>query len=228
MAIYEIAGLSVDYSCQFDTLKNRSEKYLSKKTPDIKLSLPFDYFETKRSIFPQTSDEILEYMGMGTLFYKELLSFDGFMLHASAVEYKNECYLFSAPSGIGKSTHTKMWLDVFKGAEIVNDDKPAVRKIDGKYLAFGTPFSGKHDLSKNAGCQIKGVCFIDRGENQIKKITPQQAITPLFNQTIRPKEQDKMDCLCEIVNDFLENVPCYAMHCDVSEEAVKMAYEMMK
>ncbi len=228
MAQYEIAGLGVEYKCRFDTLKSRSEKYLSNKTPQIKLTLPPDYYETRRLIFPNTSDELLEYMGMGTLFYKELLHFNGFMLHASAVELNGECYLFSAPSGVGKSTHTNMWLDVFSSASIINDDKPAVRKIDGKYMAFGTPFSGKNDISKNAGYPIKGVCFIDRGDNAIKKINSQQALSPLFNQTIRPNDSDKMDLLCDTVNDFLENVPCYAMHCDISENAVKMAYEKMK
>ncbi len=228
MAVYSIAQLNVEYDCLFDVLKSRSKKYLSEDTQaQFKLQLDDDYFSSRRSMYPFLSDEMLEYMGMGTAFYKKLLDFDGFMLHASAVEMNSKCYLFSAPSGVGKSTHTSLWLKEFPNAKVINDDKPAIRKIGENFLAFGTPFSGKNDISQNSGYPIKGVCFIDRGENCIEKITPSQALTPLFNQTIRPSDESKMDNLCKIADEFLKNIPCYAMRCDISGEAVKMAYEKM-
>ncbi|MBQ8783839.1 MAG: hypothetical protein IJZ57_08730 [Clostridia bacterium] len=229
MAVYKIAGLTVEYSCRFDLLKSRSKKYIcDEKEPQIKLSLGEDYYISRRKKFPTLTDEEIEYIGMGAAFYKELLSFDGMMLHASAVELEGEAYLFSAPSGTGKSTHTEGWLRVFEKAEIINDDKPAVRKVDGQYFAFGTPFSGKNDISVNKGYPIKGICFLDRGQNQIKRLDAQSAMTPLFNQTIRPDDEGKMDLLCLRVEDLLENVSFYAMLCDTSSEAVKMAYDMMK
>lgn len=229
MAVYKIAGLTVEYSCYFDLLKSRSKKYIcDEKEVQIKLSLDESYFISRRAKFPTLTDEEIEYIGMGAAFYKELLRFDGMMLHASAVELDGQAYLFSAPSGTGKSTHTEGWLRAFEKANIVNDDKPAIRKIDGRHYAFGTPFSGKHDISLNEGYPIKGICFLDRGENQIKKLTTEQAMTPLFNQTIRPDDESKMDLLCRCAEDLLKNVSFYAMLCDTSQEAAKMAYEMMK
>ncbi len=229
MAVYKIAGLNVEYACRFDLLKQRSEKYLCNETEaQITLSLDENYFSSRREKFPTLSDSEIEYIGMGAAFYKELLRFEGMLLHASAVELDGEAYLFSAPSGTGKSTHTEGWLRVFDKAQIINDDKPAIRKVGGRYFAFGTPFSGKHDISLNKGYPVKGVCFLDRGENEIKKLTLQQAMIPLFNQTIRPDDESKMDLLCQRVEDLLENVSFYAMLCDTSDEAVKMAYDMMK
>ncbi len=229
MAVYKIAGLTVNFNCRFDLLKSRSEKYLCcEDMAQISLSLDEDYYISRRKKFPALSDEEIEYIGMGAAFYKELLCFDGMMLHSSAVKLNDEAYLFSAPSGTGKSTHTEGWLSVFPEAEIINDDKPAIRKIDGRYYAFGTPFSGKNDISINKGYPIKGICFLDRGENCIKKLNVQSAMTPLFNQTIRPDDESKMDLLCKRAEDLLESVSFYAMLCDISEEAVKMAYDMMK
>lgn len=229
MAVYKIAGLNVEYACRFDLLKQRSEKYLCDETDArINLSLDENYFSSRRKKFSTLSDSEIEYIGMGAAFYKELLRFEGMLLHASAVELDGEAYLFSAPSGTGKSTHTEGWLKAFDKAQIINDDKPAIRKVDGSYFAFGTPFSGKHDISLNKGYPIKGICFLDRGNNEIKKLTAQQAMTPLFNQTIRPDDESKMDLLCERVEDLLANVSFYAMLCDTSEKAVKMAYDMMK
>lgn len=229
MAVYRIADLTVKYDCVYNTLKSRSEKYLcDEKEAQIELSLDEDYYISRRKVFPDTSDEMLEYMGMGTAFYKELLSFEGMMLHSSAVAFDGEAYLFSAPSGVGKSTHTQKWLEVFPNAFIINDDKPAIRKISGKYYAFGTPFSGKNDVSVNGGYPIKGICFIDRGDNQIQRIESETALKPLFNQTIRPVDKNKMDLLCDRVEDILKCIPFYVMHCDVSVDAVKMAYDKMK
>lgn len=229
MAVYKIAGLNVEYTCRFDLLKQRSEKYLCDETEaQTTLSLDENYFASRREKFPTLSDSEIEYIGMGAAFYKELLRFEGMMLHASAVELDGEAYLFSAPSGTGKSTHTEGWMRVFDRAQIINDDKPAIRKVNGRYNAFGTPFSGKHDISLNKGYPVKGICFLDRGENQIKKLTLEQAMTPLFNQTIRPDDESKMDLLCKRAEDLLGSVSFYAMLCDTSDEAVKMAYKMMK
>lgn len=229
MAVYKIAGLTVEYDCRFDLLKSRSEKYLCHEAEaQISLSLSEDYYISRRKKFPTLTDEKIEYIGMGAAFYKELLRFDGMMLHASAVAVDNEAFLFSAPSGTGKSTHTEGWLRAFHDAVIINDDKPAVRKVDGRYQAFGTPFSGKNDISINNGYPIKGICFLDRGENFIKKLNPQEAMAPLFNQTIRPDDETKMDLLCERAEDLLSNVSFYAMLCDTSDAAVELSYKTMK
>lgn len=229
MAVYNIAGLDVSYDCAFDLLKSRSEKYLSEKSEaQIKLSLDEEYYKSRRELLPSTGDDVIEYMGIGSAFYKELLDYNGMLLHASCVAVNGEAYLFSAPSGTGKSTHTEKWLECFPQGVIVNDDKPALRKIDGRYFAFGTPFSGKNDISINKGYPVRGICFLDRGENRIEKIDPSRALKPLLNQTIRPADESKMDALCTIAEDIINSVPFYFMFCDVSCEAAKMAYKMMK
>ena len=72
------------------------------------------------------------------------------LLHSSAVVVDGYAYLFSADSGTGKSTHTGLWKQHFGDrAYIINDDKPAIRKVDGEWYVFGTPWSGKTDTSVN-------------------------------------------------------------------------------
>lgn len=228
--VYSIAGLTVEYDCRFDLLNSRSKKYLcEEKEGEIKLSLDENYYNSRRKKFPSITDEEIEYIGIGAAFYKELLNFNGMMLHASAVALDDEAYLFSAPSGTGKSTHAQVWLRLFDGAEIINDDKPAIRKMNGSYFVFGTPFSGKNDISiNNRSYPLKGICFLDRGKNQIKKLSACDAMAPFFNQTIRPDDEVKMDLLCRQVEDMLKDINFYSMFCDVSDEAVKMAYNAMK
>lgn len=232
MSVYNIAGIDVEYDCNFPLLCQRSEKYKAAGNvePEFRLTLTEEYYEMRRQRSPDTSDEVFEYMGTGTQFYKALLAKDGMMLHASAVAVDGYAYLFSAPCGTGKSTHTMQWQKLFgeEKAVIINDDKPAMRKIGGVYYAYGTPFSGKHDISVNKGYPLKGICFISRGEtNSIARLPAERALAPLFDQTIRPAEIELMDLLCSRVDDILKCVPVYHLKCNISTDAAELAYKTM-
>ncbi len=233
MAVYMIADIPVEYECKFDLLKSRSEKYKAPEgtKPYFTIEIPREYYEKKHGMYPKLSDEIIEYMGVSTAFYKKLLSYNGMMIHASAVAYKGNAYLFSAPSKTGKSTHTEMWQKVFgkENALIINDDKPAIRKINGVYYAFGTPFSGKYDISINRGFPIKGICFIRRSDkNEIHHIDMKTAMIPLMNMTIRPVEEGNMDLLCSVADGVLKKNDFYAFDCTPEESAAEVAYNAMK
>ena len=141
--------------------------------------------------------------------------------------YKGKAYLFSAPSGTGKSTHTHLWLKYLEGCRIINDDKPAIRIVDGMPYAFGTPWSGKTDENINEGVPIGAICFLGRGENKIKQIPGISALKPLMEQTVRPRDKTLMNNMLETLNIILTQVPIYEMTCDMSEEAVKTAVEGM-
>lgn len=232
MPVYNIAGLNAEYNCIFPLLKSRSEKYLAPDGTKADFSIAVDeaYFKRQREKYPDVSDENHEYMGMGTAFYKKMLAFDGVMLHASAVAVDGYAYLFSAPSGTGKSTHTAFWQELLgkDRAVIINDDKPAIRKVDGEYYAFGTPFSGKHDISVNRGYPVKGICFIRRGElNRIRHIDISAAIAPFFYQTIRPSEEENMELLCANVDGILKNISFYELECLPNVDAARLSYKIM-
>lgn len=132
MATYRIADIPAEYDCKYNILKSRSQKYLTEAGAEKaqKIVVTEEYYASRKERFPTASDEQLEYMGTGTFFYKTLLRFDGMMLHASAVAADGEAYLFSAPSGTGKSTHTALWQELLGKDKvlIINDDKPAIRK----------------------------------------------------------------------------------------------------
>lgn len=123
------------------------EEYrVDEQKSDIQLSINEAFCRVKQQENPHLTLEQCEYIFAGSEFYRKLINLGGFMLHASAIVVDNKAYLFSAPSGTGKSTHTKLWQECFGDkAIIINDDKPAIRIEEGKCFAYGTPFSGKTD-----------------------------------------------------------------------------------
>ena len=128
-------------------------------------------YESLKKTAPYLSDEDCEYLTSGGSFYRQLVRHGGMLIHSSAVLMDGRAYLFTAPCGTGKSTHTKLWLKAFgKRAMILNDDKPAIRLVDGKWYAYGTPWSGKYDININTRAELAGICVLGRGEvNKIER-----------------------------------------------------------
>ena len=225
----KITDLIVEVNIKGKLLADRIGAYIYDGTDeaDIVVDVPEDYYKTQNKINTNLTFDECEYLYSGSFFYENLAIFDGLMLHSSCVEYKGKAYLFSAPSGTGKSTHTHLWLKYLDGCRIINDDKPAIRIIDGVPYAFGTPWSGKTDENLNVGVPVGAICFLGRGENKIKRIPGVAAIKPFMDQTVRPRSKEHMNKMLETLNIILTKVPVYKMTCDMSEDAVKTAVEGM-
>lgn len=233
MPVYMIAGIAVEYDGDYDVLIERSKKYIADEgtKPQLTIEKNSAFLERIRKQYPTLSEADYEYAIIGDLFNKKILNYGGIMLHSSAVAVDGNAYLFSAPCGTGKSTHTQMWQKLLgeDKAVIINDDKPIIRKIDGVYYAYGTPFSGKHDISVNNGFPLKGICFVCRGEeNRIERLKTEDAVTPFLNQTIKPRGMDECDKLFDIIDNLLNSIPCYKLYCRADIEAAKISYNAMK
>lgn len=232
MNLHKIADITVDLGYKYDRLKKQAEAYKisENEKPDMTIYLSDAFLEKKQAENPHLSIADCEYIFTSSVFYTGMLQYGGFMLHSSAVIMDGKAYLFSAPSGTGKSTHTGLWQKVFgeDRAKILNDDKPAIRALDDGVFAYGTPWSGKTDLNINIKAPIAGICFLERSEkNWIKKMDTNSALAGLLNQTIRPFEMKDMDLLLTHIEKVITTIPVYKMGCNISEDAAIMAYEEM-
>ena len=176
------------------------------------------------------SPEMLAYMESGSQFHRGLLRHNGIYLHASAVALDGQAYLFSADSGVGKSTHTRLWQAEFgEKARIINDDKPALRQLDGVWYAYGTPWCGKDGINQNEKARLAGICFLSRGtRNQIRKLSPQEALRLAMCQTVyKFWSVEELDAMLLQLERLLTQVPVYALTCLPNQEAARLSYETM-
>lgn len=240
---YKFAELVVEYEPKFQMLQKRSEKYRcnTEEKSNFEIVLTEEVLEkeveryhvsmTENHISVLQAKELLEYVLVGSRFHHKLLDFEGCFFHASCVVVDDEAYLFSADSGVGKSTHTGLWMKYLaeKKPYILNDDKPAIRVFEDGIYAYGTPFSGKHDISENKKVKIKGICFLERGEtNSIRKLPSGEAIKLFLEQTTNYLGKENMEKLLDVMEKILLQVPIYQLQCNMSEEAVKVSYGGMK
>ena len=225
--IYEIAGLKVEMKPRYDRLKRQSETYISSGEPVITLNP--DLYGKINSTLVNRTDEDIEYIYSSAEFCREIIRHGRFFLHASAVVYNDEAYLFSAPSGMGKSTHTSLWLKEFSGSYILNDDKPVILPKKDSVSVFGTPFSGKTDLQVNREVRLRAICFLKRGEeNSVLRISEDRAIALILNNTYRPKNGESMKLLFDMIDRVVENADIFEMSCRNEPAAAQMSYKAMK
>lgn len=230
MPCYNIAGLTVSYDAAYPTLKHNSEKYICAPDPEaVPISVSPQEIAALREDSPLLTDDLREYMLMGAKYYEYLISRSGMMLHASAVVVDGEAYLFSAPSGTGKSTHTQLWLKRFPDAYILNDDKPALFLSDSRVYAAGTPFSGKYDISVNESVPLCAIAFLARStDNRIERIPSNRALFELLNQTMRPASVELYETLLGNIASILEKTPIYRLHCNMDVQAADVAFAAMR
>ena len=223
--IYEIAGLKVEMEPRFGRLTKQCEGYRSSGTPVMTL-MPDPRDEAQVQVPTQ---EEREYILHSAAFCREIIQHGRFFLHASAVVCGGGAYLFSGPSGIGKSTHTAMWQKLFPGIQILNDDKPVIWPEKGHITAWGTPFSGRTDLQRNLGVPLMGICFLKQArENRIRPVAETEALALILNNTWRPKDDKTMNLLLNGIQQVVEEIPIFELSCTTDPEAAQLSYATMK
>ena len=173
------------------------------------------------------TEDMAYYIGSGIHFTWGLLQHNGTYLHSSAILLDGKAYLFSADSGVGKSTHTEKWCRLF-GAKYLNDDKPALRLENGVWMAYGTPWSGKHDLSSPECAPIGGIAFVERGsQNAIEPMNMKEAVTRIMPQTMWKLSKEKMMAQLTLTDHLLKNVPIWKLTCLNNDEAAYLSHKVM-
>ncbi len=232
MPVYAMAGVKVEMDPRLPLLRDRAEKYLSGGEPDFRIGPPPKRSRLSRLHPPWRkgmSDESYEYAYYEGMFYRKLLKYDGFMFHSSALCYKGGAYMFSAPSGTGKSTHTAMWMNILGGdAVMINDDKPALRFVDGECRAYGTPFSGNSPVNATVSAPARGICFLEQApENEIRRITPGEAFPLFYEETIRLLTKADAGILLRLFTRVAGSVPLFKLRCLPDRAAALLSIKTM-
>lgn len=226
MKRYSIAGLAIDMEVSGRT-ETQARPYLSPVNGPADITLNCDVRRVLELHPELKTMENAEYIGTGVVFARHLLRHQGTYLHASAVALDGKAYLFSANSGVGKSTHTEKWCRLF-GATYLNDDKPALRYIDDTWMAYGTPWSGKHDLSSPVGVPLGGIAFLERGEeNSIVPAAVDWVVPRLLHQSFWQLPQEHMDTLLSLLDKLVRQTPIWKLTCRNEDAAAVLSYDVM-
>ncbi len=227
---YKIADLIVEMTPKYDESIRLAEPffYTGDRETDIKLKISYDYVdETAAKPNCLSTKPQLENFAFSNVFNRAAIKYGVMLVHSSALIYNNGAYLFSADSGVGKSTHTKLWLKAFGDkVHIMNDDKPVVRLYDDHAQAYGTPFDGGSGIALNESYPLKAIIFVERGEeNSVRIPENKEIIQKLYFQTARMVNRETAEKMLVNMERLLHLTKFYVLTCNIDISAAHSAYK---
>lgn len=237
-----LADKNISVTSVYDSTAEYCQDYLAEfDTPDITVMLTEedilaerDYDDATRAaegLMPRTPHfRYLETLALYRKIAEALVEYDTVLFHGSAVAVDGEVYLFTAKSGVGKSTHTRLWRECFgERAVMVNDDKPLIKITDGGISVYGTPWNGKHRLGTNIRLPLRALCILERAEdNSVERIVARDNFHKILAQTYRPTTPEATARTLGLIDKLLSRVPLYRLGCNMNPEAAKIAYNGMR
>ena len=232
-----LAGIPIGVSAVYPSTEELCREYITEDAPAFSVFLTETDIDREWEISKRRaeasgvlarrfSDRYLESLALYRKIADALIEYDTLLIHGAAVAVDGETYLFTAPSGTGKTTHTRLWLENIPGAYVVNGDKPLIRFADGGAFVCGTPWRGKERLGRNAIVPLKAVCILERAcDNSIEKTTVGDAFGALLRQTHIPENK-----LAEAVGLLgrLGGAAIYRLGCNMEPEAALISYGAMR
>ena len=236
----EIAGQAVQVRSLFESTRDYCAQYLTDREAahfvdvtreDLAHRQELAFEEARQEgLRPRVfTDPFLERETIQAKIAEALLPEKRLLMHGSAVAVDGVGYLFTAPCRTGKSTHTRLWRELFGNrAVIINDDKPFLRLNGDQVLICGSPWGGKHGLQTNITVPLGGICVLERGsENRISRVQPGEVLPLLLHQGGAPEEECLSGLYEDLVKELSDRVPLWRMCCTKEPEAARVAYMAM-
>jgi hypothetical protein len=230
-----IADIVFEVRCLCASTRQRCSAYLTDDEPDHIIIIDRAQLEAERSLLLNLQEPVgdpesftpqaLESLRLCRCLADKLPECDRILFHGSCLALDGRGVLFTAKSGTGKSTHTRLWREVFGSrVEMLNDDKPFLRVTPQGVTAYGTPWQGKHNLGRNTAVPLHGICVLCRGEeNRIEPITPREALPMLLQQTFTPEDPQAMVRTLALVQQLSKTVGLYRLYCNMDPQAAMVA-----
>lgn len=257
--VYRFAGITAQISTNSSYLHDRCAQYRSDETPQVSITVTPDDIAFEREMaqreavtenipFHDFCTETYEFTAAYRKLVEELAFYDVFLMHGSAIAVDEKSILFTAKSGTGKSTHTRLWREYLADSvTMINDDKPLLRiesagqNIDrftnstahrfaiAQYSAvnvYGTPWDGKHRLSSNIHAPLSAICILERAtNNKIVEVKPNDVLPLLLQQVYRPRSADALKRVVACAYQTFAATPVYRLGCNMDISAAQIAYE---
>ncbi len=228
----KLADQIIEISSLYTDILDMCKNYLCEEgKPDFRIVSSEEEiaFERKKnSAQEEFSDAYLETLAVYRAIAGQMLRFSTFLIHGSVVAVAGEAFMFTAPSGVGKTTRTTMWLEQIENSYIVNGDKPLLKVTDTEVLACGTPWCGKENLNTNVNVPLRAIIFLERAEKvSMKKIPFSEAFLLLLRQTYRSGKQEEMVKTLGLLKQLNRKVEFYKYDINLEDTDMCKIYKII-
>ena len=234
-----LAGTAIRVEALHESTERFCADYLCEAEPELTVRCSQEDIDAEREksrredelegLAPRNfSDRYLETLAVYRKICRALLERDVLLFHGSVLAYEGRAYLLTAPSGTGKTTHSRLWLEHVPGAHVLNGDKPLLRIEADRVLACGTPWRGKEGLGCNETLPLDAICLLTRDAgNHIEPLSFHDALPTLIGQSNRPTEAPALLHTLELVGRLGQLTRLYRLGCNMEPEAALVSFRAL-
>ena len=161
-----------------------------------------------------------------------LLLFDKCVFHAASIIWKGKAFLFTAPSGVGKTTQLRNWQQLYPDeTEIINGDKPIISIEREEVWVYSSPWKGKERIGNDSlSAQLGGIIILEQGiENIIKRLNPSQSVSQILRRFLCTVEsEDIIRLMCGIEERIISSIPIWKMNNTGDLNSTKMLHDFLQ
>jgi len=234
----KLAGVPFHVQAMHASTRDFCKEYLTEEAPLFSFSVTQSDIEKMRDRDKSTAidegrtptehtEHYLETLALADAVLDKLVGYGVLMFHGSVMAVDGKAYLFTAKSGTGKTTHSKLWLDNIPNCHILNGDKPLLKFCNDGVFVCGSPWMGKEKYGVNETLPLLGICILERDEgNHIEIIQPNQCFEFLLGQCHVPTGEQNIVSVLRLVSQ-LSSVNLYRLGCNMDAEAAFVSYNAM-
>ena len=137
----------------------------------------------------------------------------GALIHAAGAVVNGGGFVFTGRSGAGKTTITRQFQAAGRSV-LLSDDRIVLRKVGGRFLAYGTPWAGDAQIALNRSVPLAALCFLHHcPANRIERVAPRDAFEKLLPMVSIPwYDRGAIESMTSFCAALTKEVPAYDLH----------------
>jgi hypothetical protein len=144
------------------------------------------------------------------------------------VEHNSKGFLLAGASGVGKSTHARLWRQ-HKNALILNSDRGCCYMQQQQWMAFGTPWCGTGGEQINRQVPVQALVILQQADyNRVTPLQGHERLMEVMPQLFTRWDSALQEKLFTLLGDFLETIPVLRLECTPDVRAVDTLYDYLE
>lgn len=173
---------------------------------------------------PLTTDEYKEklFHAIRLPFLYTALKHDMVAIHSASILYQNRAWLFSAPSGTGKSTHAGLWKEHLR-VSTINGDLNLLAMNDVQPVIHGIPWCGTSGIYDTKSYPLGGIILLRQAtHDRITELTADEKQLLISQRFISPSwTMDLFDKSLDLAGQIAERSLICRLNCTKEKSALE-------